>query len=627
MTLSAQVAVVPEAASVRAPVALRRPVGRLLGPVGAALLVGIVGLAVAAPLVTRADPRVANGLPYQHPGGAHLLGTDDVGRDLWAQLLYGGRVSLSIGALSALLAVGIGLVVALLAGYHRGRAEAVLLRLVDIALALPFLVLALVLAAFFGRGLTATVVVIGSVIWARPARILLSQVIKVREFPHVTAARAMGGGTPRVLLRHVVPRLLPLLAAQLVRAATIAVLLEASLAFLGLGNPDGVSWGTTLYYANARSAFLTGTWPWWVLPPGIALTLAIVGLAFVGYSVEEIADPRLRSPAPPAPPRRRAPVPTATDFDPAAPVVELRALTVTYATARGPLRAVDGVSMTIGRGQVVGLVGESGSGKSTLAVALLGLGAGGARTGGEVVVAGRPLRRAGLAALRGREIALVPQNAMAALNPAYRVHRQVAEVAALTGADGARRGSELLSLVGLAPAAHEAYPHQLSGGMRQRVVVAMAMVNSPRLLVADEPTTGLDVATQARVLRLLLELRDRTGVAVLLVSHDLPLVGRVADDLVVMYAGRVVESGSASEVLARPRHPYTRALVAAFPDLDAPRKALGSLRGEPPDPLARPVGCPFHPRCPEVVDACRRVEPALVEVAPGHRTACIREQP
>ena len=607
-----------------------------LGAIGLALLALLVAAAVFAPVLARHDPGALSGRPFSPPSPEHPLGTNDLGQDLFAQLLHGARISLAIGVLAALIAVSVGLVVALLAGYHRGRVDTVLMRIVDLTLAFPFLVLVIVLAAFFGRGLGTTVTVIGAVIWARPARVLRSQVLKVSEFAHVTAARAMGASPGRVIVRHILPRVSPLAAAQFVRAANIAVLIEASLAFLGLGDPNRTSWGTILYFANARNAFLTDAWVWWILPPGLALTLAVVGFAFLGYAVEERADPRLAR-APARRVRRQLRRQSATLPAPApahdASVLEVRGLVVEYHTPAGPVRAADGVDLSVGRGRVLGLVGESGCGKSTLAMAMLGLiRPPGHVVGGEIVLGGRDLASLApeqLVAIRGREVALIPQSAMNALNPAYTIHRQVAESAALTRPDpyvASARATELLELVGIAPERHRAYPHELSGGMRQRVVIAMAVANQPSLLVADEPVTGLDVVTQARILRLLLDLRDRFGLSILLVSHDLPIVARVADDLAVMYAGRILERGTTTAVTAEPGHPYTAELLRAFPGLHGPRRKLASIPGDPPDLLDLPLGCPFHPRCPHAAPVCVADEPPLAEIRPMQLAACVLRQ-
>jgi peptide/nickel transport system permease protein len=616
----------------------RRPhrTGPVLGRVGAVMLTLLFAAAALAPLLARHDPRARVAAAHQRPSWQHPLGTNDLGQDLFAQLLHGARVSLTIGVLAAVLAIGLGIAVALLAGYLGGTVDAALMRLVDLTLAFPFIPLVLVVATFLGRGLSTTVLVIGAVIWAQPARVLRSHVLKVLEFGHVHAAQGMGASTPRILLRHLLPRMAPLAAAQFVRAANIAISIEAALSFLGLGDPARMSWGSMLFYANAHNAILTEAWRWWILPPGLGLTVTVLGFAFVGYAFEEWGDRRLSGTDGAAARRRwtspqRHAAPTAARETDVA--LEAHGLRVHYETDEGPVHAVEDLDLVVGRNRIVGLVGESGCGKTTLAMTVLGLiPSPGRVVGGTLRVDGRDLTAmppADVARLRGRVMSLVPQSAMNALNPAYTVHRQIAEAASLTREPSAarRRATELLDLVGLAAERGDAYPHELSGGMRQRVVIAMALANDPALIVADEPLTGLDVLTQARIIRLLLDLQQQTGVAVLLVSHDLPLVSRVVDDLVVMYAGRVVESGTASQVTTSPHHPYTRDLLRAFPRLRGPRREVTSIPGRPPDLLAPPPGCPFHPRCSEAWDECTRIRPPGYPVGPHHDSACLLDRP
>lgn len=315
-------------------------------------------------------------------------------------------------------------------------------------------------------------------------------------------------------------------------------------------------------------------------------------------------------------------------------LLEVRSLNTIYRTSEGPVRAVDGVDLTVERGEVLGVVGESGSGKTTLAMSLMRLVKPPGRIlGGSVRLDGEDLfqlRRAQMPARRGRDLAFIPQNAMRALNPVIPVDRQVAE--AITIHQGVSRkvalraAREKLEEVGIPPERHGSYPHELSGGMRQRCVIAMAVVNEPKLVIADEPVSGLDVVVQARILRLIADLTKQRDLSMIFVSHDLPTVTRVCDRIAVMYAGRIVEVGEARAVFENPLHPYTRCLVEAVPRLHGPRRELGSIPGDPPDLHRPPPGCSFHPRCPAAFADCPRIDPPLKEVKPGRHAACLLHQ-
>jgi peptide/nickel transport system permease protein len=429
-------------------VSRRRSPGQVLGRVGLVLLAVPALAAVFAPLVARHSPTRPSARPLLRPSAGHPLGTDDLGVDIFAQLVYGSRISLAIGLGAAVLAVVVGLTVALVAGWRRGWTEAVLMRLTDVTLAFPFLPLVLVLAAFFGRGLIVTAVVIGAVTWARPARVLWAQVLKLREYPHVQAARAMGATGTRCVCRHILTRLTPVTSAQFVRVANAAIISEAALAFLGLGDPNQASWGIMLSNASSNNALLTGAWKWWMVPPGLALTLVVLGFAFTGYASEEWADPRLASPTGrlrflnSRGRRRRAPAPSpATEVRADGPILSVQDLVVHY-DPQGPA-VVRGVTFDAPRERITALVGESGSGKSTIVMALLGLLPGDPKVTGEATFEGRKLLSAAAAArVRGRKIGFVTQAAMNALNPAYTIHFQVAEAAALTMPAGHRAAGD-----------------------------------------------------------------------------------------------------------------------------------------------------------------------------------------
>ncbi len=549
------------------------------GVVGLSLLALLTLIAVLAPLLAPYAPGQPSGAPFLPPSARHLLGTDDFGNDLLTQLLYGARVSLAIGLAVGVAATGLGALVGSLAGFLRGATDVVLMRIVDVVLVLPFLPLLLVLAAFLGPGLGVQVLVITAVMWARPARELRAQVLSIRERGHVQAAVAMGAGTRHILRRHVLPDVGPLLAPQFVRAAKAAILLEASLGFLGLGDPTVQSWGSTLYYANVRGAFLLDAWTWWVLPPGLALGATVVAFALIGTALEERYRPRLRSGWTLRP--RSGQVKGGTSSREAADreaLVSIEDLSVAYAAWPEPVRAVDRVTLRVDAGETVGIIGESGSGKTTLASAVLRVLPSPAElVGGRVLADGHDVAGFGepeMQALRGGRVALIPQSAMNALNPLQRVGAQVAEAARIHGRGDGRAASDLaqrlLNDVGLAGRAG-AYPHELSGGMRQRVLIAMALAGEPSLLIADEPTTGLDVVTQKEILTQLRTLRDRRGLSLLLITHDMPAALGACDRILVMQRGRIVEEGTPDQLADRPEHEHTRRLVSARPGFEDPR--------------------------------------------------------
>ncbi len=321
-----------------------------------------------------------------------------------------------------------------------------------------------------------------------------------------------------------------------------------------------------------------------------------------------------------------APTPTPTA------ALDVDGLTVAFDTRHGPLTAVDGISYRIERGRTLGVVGESGCGKSVAALAVMGLidppGRVSAKSirlhGSDIGGLAEPVLRA----LRGNDMAMIFQEPMTALNPVMTVGNQIAEVVSLHTDNGRReawrRALDLLDQVGIPlpmRRAHE-YPHQLSGGMRQRVMIAMALACEPTLLIADEPTTALDVTVQAQILELMLELQEKVGMAIQFISHDLGVISEIADDVMVMYAGNIVEFAPADEIFGTPRHPYTKGLLNTLPRIGARHDRLPAIRGTVPDLANLPSGCAFRDRCPNVTSTCAARKPKLEEATPGHRIAC-----
>jgi len=281
------------------PVAGRLPAFRIPRPglitaTGIVLLSALTLSAAFAPLIAPFDPAIPSGAPFERPSATHLLGTNDIGQDIVSEIIWGTRVSLTIGVLAALVATVLGATVGIVSGYFRGITDTVLMRLVDIILSLPFLPLMILLAAFLGPSMFTIILVVGLVVWARPSRIIRSQVLSLAGREYITAARGIGAGHLRILSRHLVPGVAALMVVEFVQAAAGAILIESSLSFLGLGDPIQKSWGSILYYAQARSAFLSGAWVWWVIPPGVAITATVMGFALIAFSLERIANPRLR---------------------------------------------------------------------------------------------------------------------------------------------------------------------------------------------------------------------------------------------------------------------------------------------------------------------------------------------
>ena len=309
------------------------------------------------------------------------------------------------------------------------------------------------------------------------------------------------------------------------------------------------------------------------------------------------------------------------------PLLDVRDLSVTYRSTRGPVPAVRGVSLRLDAGETLGLAGESGSGKSTMTMALLRLVPVGTEVTGSVTLAGEDvlaMKPGRLRAVRWAEAAVVFQGAQHVLNPVQRIGRQIQE--AVETHRGTNKVSDLLEQVGIPRWRNDAYPHELSGGQKQRVMIAMALACDPQLLIADEPTTALDVMVQAQVLQLLADLQRDRGLAMIFITHDLSVLSTVADRLAVMYAGRLVETGPAKPMLRGAKHPYTKALAAAFPTIGdlASRLAPSGLAGDPPDPGAVPSGCTFHPRCPIATQECATAEVDLREISPGWEAACLK---
>ena len=589
-----------------------------------AALGAIVLLALLAPVLPLAVPlRMEVAHRMAPPSAAHWLGQDEYGRDVLSRLIWGARASLAVAAGSTAVACGVGAVLGMVGGFMGPVAELLAVRSMDAVLCFPPLLLALLVVTLLGPGALTLIPVLALVYLPGFVRVTYAGVLAVRGQDYVEAVRVLGAGRLRVLARTVLPNIAGPLLVQVSLAASSAVVLESGLSFLGLGVvPPAPSWGLMIAAGRATMAQA----PLLLLWPCLALSLTIVTLNAVCDRLRDAADPHRQ------PPRRRVLDLVAPGLLPeAGPVLEVRGLTVSIATPGGPIQPVRDVSLTVQPGETLAVLGESGSGKSLLGLAVMGLLPLAARaSAGAVWVGGTEMLRAPdatLRRLRGKQVAMVFQDPLSSLNPVHRVGEQVAEAVRAHG--GSRRAAmaravALLRRVGIPDPARQAraFPHELSGGMRQRAVIAMAVANDPRLLIADEPTTALDVTIQAQVLDLLAGLKRDGGMGMVFISHSLPVVAEVADRVAVMYAGELVEQGRAREVFSRPLHPYTAALLRSAPAEDG--SLPESIGGMVPPLASLPHGCVFAPRCALSQPACEADHPALRMVAPERASRCIR---
>ncbi|MZF89411.1 dipeptide/oligopeptide/nickel ABC transporter permease/ATP-binding protein [Streptomyces sp. SID5643] len=617
----------------------------LLSKIALCFLAVVVLTALLAPLLAPHDPLdqqpPADGTG--HPSAGHWMGQDSLGRDILSRLMYGARWSLAIGLGATGLALAAGALLGAVAATSRKAVDETLMRCLDVVMAFPGIALAAVLVAVFGGGITVLICAIAFLFTPPVARVVRANVLDQYGEDYVTAERVIGARTPHIVLRHVaVNCAAPVLVFCTVQVAE-AIVFEASLSFIGAGvRPPDPSWGSVI--ADGKNMVLTGGW-WATVFPGLLMLVTVLSLnvlsegvsdAWAAPSAREVDvpedDDRLEAPEPGSGEVVRLPgLPEAARRLRARarrlprdgqPVLAVENLAVGFDGRHGGVDVVDGVSFEVHPGEVLGLVGESGCGKSLTALAVMGLQPKGARVRGRVRFRQRDLLAEPMRARRpllGHEMAMIYQDALSSLNPAMTIRAQLRQV---VRRGGRRAPAELLTMVGLDPERTlRSYPHELSGGQRQRVLIAMALSRDPKLVVADEPTTALDVTVQAQVMELLLRLREELGFALVLVSHDLALVADVTDRVVVMYGGQIVETGVTADLVEAPAHHYTRGLLGSVLSLESAQERMTQIRGVVPAPADFPAGCRFAGRCPLATGTCRTTPPGLLGT-PTHTAAC-----
>ena len=566
---------------------------------------------------------------YQAPTGAHWFGTDNLGRDVFSRVMYGARYSLVIGLSSVLFALVMGAIIGSIAAVSRTWIAELIMRLIDIVMSIPGIALAAVCLAILGQSMIGIIISIGVLYVPQIARIVRANIISEYGKDYVRAVIVSGARAPWILLKHVTRNIAAPVMVFTTLCVADAIVFEASLSFINAGIPEPTpTWGNIL--SSAKAGVIFGYW-WQALFPGLAIMITVLCLNILS---EGITDAMVAAPT--------APVSkTAADADAARkedriltdpvaaykeqhaalveslaklreaelkrtdrlqptstepPVIEVKDLCIQF-PRYGSVNVVDHLSFSVRPGETMGLVGESGCGKSITSLAIMGLLDPKAKISGQILFNGKDLVKLSPKehnALRGHEIAMVYQDALSSLNPSMLIKTQMKQ---LTSRGGTRSAEELLELVGLDPKRTlESYPHELSGGQRQRVLIAMALTRDPKLIIADEPTTALDVTVQKQVIDLLNELREKLGFAMVFVSHDLALVAKVAHSITVMYAGQVVEQGATKEILTDPHHEYTRGLLGSVTSIEAGAPRLHQVPGTVPSPSDFPKGDRFAQR-------------------------------
>ncbi len=630
--------VVTEAANTRGarPSAVRLLLNNTLATGGLVILVTIVLIALAAPLLHLPNPDITRPVDRLHlPFTAgHLLGTDALGRDILSRLVWGSRVSLAVGISATLIAAFFGSLIGLVAGYAGGRLDSIMMRGVDMVMAFPYILLALGIVAVLGPGLINALYAIAIVNVPFFARNIRGITLGLSHREFVDAARLSGKSHAGILFGEILPNVMPVIIIVMSTTVGWMILETAGLSFLGLGaQPPQADLGSML--GDGRKILFTA--PHVSIIPGLMIFALVMSINLIGDGIRDVLDPRLKSGALTRPVARTAIARRAVEadrrHDPRA-LLDVQGLRTEFHIGNTVYKAVGGVDIGIRRGECLGIVGESGSGKSVSAMSIMGLvpTPPGRIVGGVAYLDGEDLFAATnerIRQLRGSAVSHVFQDPLSTLHPLFTVGDQIGEAVRahqpVSRREAARRAEALLALVRIPNPAErlKAYPHELSGGMRQRVCIAMALANDAHVLIADEPTTALDVTVQAQILSLMDKLRHERNAAILFITHDFGVVSTICDRVAVMYAGQIVETGTTEEVLRTPRHPYTAKLIDCVPVLGEPERRLDAIEGRPPMANALPDGCAFADRCPRVQDDCRAGPVGLSEIGEGRSYRCL----
>ncbi|AJY45951.1 dipeptide/oligopeptide/nickel ABC transporter permease/ATP-binding protein [Martelella endophytica] len=617
------------------PSAIRLLLNNTLATAGLIVFALIVIVALAAPILPLQPPNVTDPSVRLTPpfSEGHLLGTDALGRDLLSRLIWGTRVSLAVGISATLIAAFFGSLIGLVAGYAGGRTDNILMRGIDMVMAFPYILLALAIVAVLGPGLLNALYAIAVVNIPFFARNIRGMTLGLSRREFVDAARLSGKSHPAILFGEVLPNVLPVIIITMSTTIGWMILETAGLSFLGLGaQPPQADLGSML--GDGRKVLFTDAFVSMV--PGLMIFALVMSINLLGDGIRDVLDPRLKSGALARPGARTA---VKRDKAPAekprdGAVLDVQQMRTEFHVGGSIYKAVGGVDLHLREGECLGLVGESGSGKSVTAMSLMGLvpTPPGRIAGGAAWFSGEDLFAASderIRQLRGGAVSHVFQDPLSTLHPLFTVGDQLIEAIQahqpLSGSEARKKAADLLQSVRIpnAEGRLNSYPHELSGGMRQRISIAMALANDARLIIADEPTTALDVTVQAQILELMANLRRERQTAILFITHDFGVVSAICDRVAVMYAGRIVETGTTAEILDNPAHPYTSKLIDCVPVLGEPERRLDAIEGRPPVVNALPDGCAFADRCPYVQEDCRHGEIPMTPLGEERGVRCL----
>ena len=586
-----------------------------LAAFGGILLLIILTLSILAPILPLKEPNITNTadrfmVPFE---GGHILGTDHLGRDLLSRLLWGTQLSLAVGFAAAFIAATFGSILGAIAGFYGHKTDNIIMRFIDMLMAFPYILLALAIVAALGPGLFNALIAVALVNIPFFARNIRGVTVTLANKEFIEAARLSGMSNLRILIVEIFPNLLPMIVIAMSTTVGWMILETAGLSFLGLGSqPPQADLGSML--GEARSALITN--PHTSFVPGIMIFCIVIGINLFGDGVRDALDPRLKKGSLIRPLPQTIYEGGDTQPTPSTKLLSVQNLSTQFHVNQDVYHSSIDVSFEIQEGECLGLIGESGSGKSVTALSVTSLVAsppgvikkGSVNYKNENLLA-LPYEK--LRSIRGNKISYIFQDPLTTLHPLHTIGDQLLEAlqahdSKLSISESISKSKDLLKSVQIPNPDNvwDVYPHQLSGGMRQRVCIAMALINNPELIIADEPTTALDVTVQAQILNILNSLRKERKLSILFISHDFGVISQLCDRVIVMYAGSIVEEGPVKNIMQQAAHPYTSELIKCVPQLGNKEHALHSIPGNPPSLNQLPEGCAFANRCQYKQDQC-----------------------